>query len=152
MPYAKQTSVLAKGWVEKTLALKPGQELFIPCDNKSQQISLKTALYGARKEYSAVDPVAAESISFSPVWRENLPYVKCYKRQFRADVGFIKNPDDSVEEVTITVEKDRTRKILMMIKDGKTQAEVDEVFKGLSDDEKMLFKIQPKKEVKNESK
>ena len=141
MPYPKQTSSLAKGWIEKTLALAPGDEIFIPCDNKSKQVSLKTALYGARKEYAAVDPVAAESISFSPVWRENVPYVKCYKSMYKADTGFVKHADGSVEEIVITTGKDRTRKILIMMKVGKTQEEITKEFKGLSEDEKMLFKV-----------
>ncbi len=140
MPYPKNTSQLAKGWVEETLRLKPGESLFIPCDNKSAQSALKTRLYGARKEYSIVDPLAAESISFSLVYRDGEPYIRGYKSAREANKGFIKDADGNVKEVTINIEKDRTRKILLLIKEGHNEESTTEVLGKLSDIEKQLFK------------
>lgn len=145
MAYPKETSTIAKSWMEKALELTPGEELFIPCDSKSKQASLKTRLYGARREYSAIDPVAAEEITFTPVYREDdqgatKPYIMAYKSKVQANKGFIKGKDNVVREVIINTNKDRTKKVLLLIKDGKNQKETEEVLGELSSEEKQMFK------------
>lgn len=139
MGYPKENSQIAKAWVEKTLALKQEQELYIPCDSKSAQASLKTRLYGARKEYASVDPIAAEGISFSPVYRDGKPYIKCYKSAQQANVAWLKDENGVLSEVIISADKDRTRKVLMLIKDGKTPEDAVAILGDLSEEEKQLF-------------
>ena len=148
MAYPKNTTKVSKNWVEKTLQLKPGEELFIPCDNKTAQINLKTRLYGARKEYSSVDPIGAESISFSPVFRDGQPFVKCYKSPETANKGFIKSADGTIREVTIEIGPGRKVQILTMIKNKKTIEEVEEEIGELEDWERNLFTM----EIEDENK
>lgn len=140
MPYAKNISPIAKEWVEKTLSLEAGQELFIPCANKGAQNSLKTRLYAARKEYSAIDPVSAEGISFALVFRDGNPFIKCYKSKEAANIGFIKDTDGTIREVVLNM-GDKKVRVLELIKEGKTLEEVEEELGELSVMERNLFKI-----------
>lgn len=140
MAYSKESSALVKSWMEEALKLEPGEDLFIPCDTKSQQISLKTRLYGARKQYSLVDPVEAESITFSPVWRDGDPYIRIYKSKFKANLGFKKMKDGSIQEITVHADKNRTMKILKMLKEDNDEKKIEKVMGKLSNEEKALIK------------
>ncbi len=140
MAYSKESSALVKSWMEESLKLEPGEELFIPCDNKSQQISLKTRLYGARKQYSDIDPIEAESITFSPVYRDGNPFIRIYKSKFKANLGFKKMPDGSIQEITVHADKNRTLRILKMLKENSDEKKIQEVMGKLSDEEKALIK------------
>lgn len=140
MPYPKKTSPIAREWVEKTLSLEPGQELFIPCANKGAQSSLKTRLYAARKEYSVIDPVSAEGISFALCFRDGSPFIKCYKSKDAANIGFIKDTDGTIREVVLNL-GDKKVRVINMIKEGKTLEEVEKELGELSVMERNLFKI-----------
>lgn len=140
MAYSKESSALVKSWMEEALKLEPGEELFIPCDNKSQQISLKTRLYGARKQYASIEPVEAESITFSPVWRDGAPFLKIYKSKFKANLGFKKLKDGTIKEITIHADKNRTMKIIKLLKEKVSGEEIEKIMGKLSTDEKNLIK------------
>ncbi len=144
MPYSKQASSIAKSWMEEALKLGAGEELFIPCDTKSKQNSLKTSLYGARKEYAAVDPVGAESITFSPVYRDGAPYIRVYKSKMKANLGFKKMADGSIQEIAINVDKYRARKILIMIKDHADLEQIEKIMGDLSAEERKLIELDKK--------
>lgn len=145
MAYSKEASALVKSWMEEALKLGPGEELYIPCDTKSQQISLKTRLYGARKQYSVVDPIEAESITFSPVYRDGDPFIRIYKSKFKANLGFKKMPDGTVQQIEVHADKNRTMKILKMVKDGDNEETIKNVMGNLSEDEQKLLKLEAKK-------
>lgn len=145
MAYSKESSALVKSWMEEALKLGPGEELFIPCDTKSQQISLKTRLYGARKQYSVVDPIEAESVTFSPVYRDGDPFIRIYKSKFKANLGFKKMPDGTVQQIEVHADKNRTMKILKMVKDGDNEEKIEKSMGKLSKDEQKLLKLEAKK-------
>ena len=145
MAYSKEASALVKSWMEEALKLGPGEELYIPCDTKSQQISLKTRLYGARKQYSVVDAVEAESITFSPVYRDGDPFIRIYKSKFKANLGFKKMPDVTVQQIEVHADKNRTMKILKMVKDGDNKEKIEKSMGKLSKDEQKLLKLEAKK-------
>ncbi len=145
MAYSKESSALVKSWMEEALKLGPGEEWFIPGDTKSQQISLKTRLYGARKQYSVVDPIEAESVTFSPVYRDGDPFIRIYKSKFKANLGFKKMPDGTVQQIEVHADKNRTMKILKMVKDGDNEEKIEKSMGKLSKDEQKLLKLEAKK-------
>ena len=142
MGYSKKSSKLAKTWLDETLKLKPGAELFIPCDSKAKQGSLKTRLYGARKEYAQIDPLTAESISFTPVFRDGEPYIKCHKSKIEANKGFVKQADGTIKVVTIDLDSTRNKKFYILKREGKGIPEIEAILGKLTEEELEIFKIE----------
>lgn len=144
----QQTTQIIKDWFEQTRDLKPGQSLFIPCESKSHQNSMKTRLYAARAEYMLIDPLVAEKISFQKVVRETLPWIRAYISKLDPKVGFIKDDTDideatgegRITQVSIRGSDERRKMLAMMLKDGFDLEKIKDHLGELNKDEIAMIK------------
>lgn len=136
MGYNKSSTSIIEKWFDQCLELKNNEQLLIPCEDKTQQNSLKTKLYGLRKAYSKVDAIVSEKLTFSHYFENGL-YIKCYKKVQDPTVAILRSEG---KDKTVKIRGDlRNKQIIMMLKDNYDKTGIEESIGPLTLGEKKEF-------------
>jgi len=133
-------------WFDKILALSPGDELWIPCNDLSHQNSLKTQFYSKRREFSIAEPVKGEKVSFSKRIKLDLNtntkyWLVGYQKSIDPTVAYVKKKNKEVEEVTISlkaIDPMKEQNFHRMVTDGLPLEEVKTIY-DMTEDEVALY-------------
>lgn len=142
----QETSQVLIAWFDQAIDMDEGNEIFLPCINEKAANSLKTRFYRVRSAYKDVDPVTAEAITFSPIWRDGKCYLKI-KKEFKTVIsGFMKSPpseefpEGEVTTIDIKVNQERKRTLLKMIRNNLTKKAIEKELGKLTEKELELIK------------
>ena len=126
-------SEISAVWFEQAKRLQVGQALFVRVADKKEQTSLANAFEEEREEYAVLEPVHASQIFINKTLMERKQYV-VLERKYRAPfTAFFRDEEGKFSKVSIDPE--RKRIIMLMLKDKKPRSEIEETLNGLTDDE-----------------
>ncbi len=130
---------LAKIWFREAKNLEINAAIFLRVANKTEQTELAAALEKEKASYSSIDPEKGSQFFINKTIKNLKQYV-VIERKYRAPfTAFYKPPEGKL--TTITIDPERNRQISLMLKDKKTQDEIEEALNGLTDNElKEFFK------------
>jgi hypothetical protein len=126
-------SEITKVWFEEAKKLEVGQAIFIRAANKKEQTSIANEFEEERDEFALLEPVHASQIFINKTLKDGRQYV-VLKRMYRAPfTAFFQDVNGGFTK--ITVDPERRRMIQLMIRDGKSRSEIENILDGLTDDE-----------------
>jgi hypothetical protein len=108
--------------------------------NKGEQTALANELEKEKEAWSAVDPVNAGQIFINKTLKDLNQYVVIERKYRAVFTAFLRDEKGLYRK--ITVDPERSRMLRLMIKDGKTRAEIEEVLNGLTDSEIEEFSLE----------
>ena len=133
-------SEIAKVWFDEAKKLEVGQALFIRAANKKEQTTLQNEFEKEREIYAVLSPVHASQIFISKVLKERKQYVSLERRYRAPFMAFMRDAKGNFTKVFVDTE--RKRMLTLMLKDKKSQKEVEEALGGLTEEElKEYFSI-----------
>ena len=127
------SSEIAQVWFEEAKKLTVGQALFVRVVDKKEQTTLANEFEEERRLFAQLEPVHASQIFINKVLKDRRQYV-VLERKYRAPfTAFMR--DDKGQFSKLTIDPERRRILTLMLKDGKTREEAEEVLNGLTDSE-----------------
>ena len=127
------SSEIAQVWFEEAKKLTVGQALFVRVVDKKEQTTLANEFEEERRLFAQLEPVHASQIFINKVLKDRRQYV-VLERKYRAPfTAFMR--DDKGQFSKLTIDPERRRILTLMMKDGKTREEAEEVLNGLTDSE-----------------
>ncbi len=127
---------IAREWFLKALDLKEGEEMFIPCLSLRDARKMVTALNHCKMLYTKFDPNKALAFIIGVTVRFNKTWVKIKLDKILPDVVFVKGTDGVTQAHPISgLVGERERKIRLMIEDGLTRSEIENILGQLSESE-----------------
>ena len=127
------SSEIAQVWFEEAKKLTVGQALFVRVVDKKEQTTLANEFEEERRLFAQLEPVHASQIFINKVLKDRRQYV-VLGRKYRAPFTAFKR-DDKGQFSKLTIDPERRRILTLMMKDGKTREEAEEVLNGLTDSE-----------------
>lgn len=128
-PALKRQITIYDAWVTRAYNLAPGEQLFIPCDDKQEQKEVIKILNDALQR-GPLD--LALSIRVSPTFRDKRLWVQITKKVSDRSVGFKKFQHSdgtwAVEREALGTTTDRIRSIQAAVEDGLSLEEIEEMF------------------------
>jgi hypothetical protein len=126
-------SEIAKVWFNQARKLEVNEAIFIRVANKSEQNDIATALEKERELFSNLKPVHASQLFINKVLKNMKQYV-VLERKYRAPfTAFFKSTNGELSKLTI--DPDRERQLMLMVKDKKSRKEIEEALNGLTESE-----------------
>jgi hypothetical protein len=130
-------------WFKKAMNMETGEKLYLPADGKAERTKLKNLMIFIRDSYKEKDAIEAAKIAIYPFFsaKSSVKYsVILEKRAFSPLVAFRKNEQtDELEKIVLSSDLGKSRRILLMIKDGYTREQIEENEGILSSDELKEF-------------
>jgi hypothetical protein len=142
---------ILEAWFKKAVAeLQVGEELRFEVESKLEAQSKKKALIKFKREYEELDPIGASLIDIKTDRSLEKFWVLIIKRATSPLMGFKKCADGTTERIILDNDLNRERRLKLMINDGLTLEEVEEIEGSLTPDERKLFKETSKIDVHTE--
>lgn len=113
-------------WVDEIIALDTGEELHLPTPDKKSATSLENQIKNTLYEMSSIHPEAAYSTRFTKRWKEGYYWVVCERTAVVPTVAFKKSQGE-MSKIEIELSPERERQILMMMEDGHSKEEIEEI-------------------------
>jgi len=126
-------SIIAEVWFEQAKALAMDEAIFLRVANKSEQVELANSLEKEREIFSSVDPVHASQIFINKTLKNMKQYVVIERKYRSPYTAFFKSSSGVMSKLTINPE--RQRQLILMLKDKKSREEIEDALNGLTDDE-----------------
>lgn len=124
-------SEIARIWFEQAKRLEVNQAIFIRVQNKKEQTQLANELEEEKDEWAVIEPVLASQVFINKTLLERKQYV-VLERKYRAIfTAFLRDTDGKFSK--LSVDPDRERTLKLMLKDGKSRKEIEEILNGLTD-------------------
>ena len=124
-------------WLEKASTLAVGAKLNLIATNRKDQYSLADAIQKELSLLKKIDPILGSTLTVTRFFKGGRFWVAIEKILSAPTVGFIKNPDGSVEKVQLQeTDPDRVRRIRLMAEDGYTIQAIEEIEGELNSQEK----------------
>lgn len=106
-------------WLDKCLALKPGEELYIPCDNANHRKLIMANFHAEIKAMSKIDPTSASVIFAKESYKDSRFWIILERKKPLSKVAFKKDENGHlVREELTSLTFERRRIIDLMLKDG----------------------------------
>lgn len=111
-----KTTVLK--WLQECLSHKPGESIFIPCDN-AQDRKLLLALFNEElKVMSKIDPIDASAVFVKESYKDSRFWLILERKQPVSKVGYIKSEGEELQRKELDYLTFERRRILdLMLKD-----------------------------------
>lgn len=127
------SSEIAQVWFDEAKKLLVGQAIFVRVVDKKEQNTLANEFEEERKLFAQLEPVHASQIFINKTLKDRRQYV-VLERKYRAPfTAFIR--DDKGVFSKLTIDPERKRILTLMLKDGKSREEIEDVLNGLTDSE-----------------
>lgn len=127
-------------WVTKAFDLNPGEQLFIPVEDKPEQ----KLIYSVMTDALERGPRSLRTeIRVAKTFRDKRLWVQLTRRRMDHATAFIKYQKEDgswdVKRTDLETDAERLRTIQVMVEDGYTQEEVEKEIGQLSEAEELLF-------------
>jgi tRNA/tmRNA/rRNA uracil-C5-methylase (TrmA/RlmC/RlmD family) len=126
-------SIISQVWFEQAKKLSVDEAIFLRVADKSEQNELANALEKEREVFASIDPVHASQIFINKTLKNMKQYVVIERKYRSPYTAFFKNSTGVMSKLTIDPE--RQRQLMLMLKDKKTRGEIEEALNGLTDEE-----------------
>jgi hypothetical protein len=126
-------SEITEVWFEQAKKLDVGQALFIRVADKKEQTKIANEFEEERELFASIDPVLASQIFINKTLFERKQYV-VLERKYRVPfTAFFRDENGKLSK--LSVDPERRRMLVLMIKDGKNRDEIESTLNGLTEDE-----------------
>ena len=126
-------SEITEVWFEQAKKLDVGQALFIRVADKKEQTKIANEFEEERELFASIDPVLASQIFINKTLFERKQYV-VLERKYRVPfTAFFRDENGKLSK--LSVDPERRRMLVLMIKDGKSRDEIESTLNGLTEDE-----------------
>jgi hypothetical protein len=130
-------SDLSYAWFEQAMKLDIGEAIYIRVENKKEQTIVARELEESREHFSKFDPITASQLFVNRVLKSAKMYV-VIERKFRAPFTAIFRAKDGSFS-TISIDPERKKQIIAMLKDGYPKEELETALNGLTEEEIEMF-------------
>ena len=128
-----------ESWFYRALALKLGEELFIPCEDRKERRKMVKQLDDLLKRYTHIEPVVTSQLVFRESFRDAAHWVRVIRKPNKPEVVFTKHTDGSVTKETLAQNFEMKRMVELMSQDGWSKDHIREHFDNISDDELEIY-------------
>lgn len=134
-------SLIAEQWFSKALALDDKESIFVPCPNKREQTTLLNSLLSIKKIMMTVYPGETTKIDITRYYNrdDHQFYIKISKDVSTMLEGFLKDANGTTKVVCVETDLDKARRISLMVQDGLTQEEIEELEGALSPEDTLKY-------------
>ncbi len=140
MPIIIPDTLLENKWFDQAMTLPPGQEIFVPAENKADAVAWMKKFNRVKLLATRHFPVEAESVTISRIYRDGRWWTKLMK-EAAPFTGYLKDETGALKKVQLTYDPDRERILKCMAKDGYTaEAAEAELETTLTLPERNLFR------------
>jgi hypothetical protein len=126
-------------WFAQALELPEGDRLFIVVQDRPEQTRVRRGLNELKEAYKEINPVDASKILITKDHMNLQLYVRIDKSKKSMAKGFIKDVNGVIREISLDDDPDRDRRIMLIVRDGYNQDEVEEFMGGLTDNERKKY-------------
>ena len=130
-----QEIALLNRWMQKGLELQPGEAIFLPCINRTDQQEKYRYLLHERRGLKDVDPERIEALRIYSTYKDHRHWVVLEKLSATPFIGFKKSPGKGVERIMLDVSDERERQLRLMLEDGLGLEEIEDALDELSVEE-----------------
>ena len=123
----------AKIWFEEIKKLEIDQALFFRVANKAEQTELANDIDKERELFAKFDPLHASQIFINKTLKNMKQYVVVERKYRTPFTAFFKDSEGNLSKLTIDPE--RRRQLILMLKDKKPREEIEDAMNGLTDNE-----------------
>ncbi len=140
MAAKKFAPTIYDAWITKVMELNPGEQLFIPVEDKVEQ----TLIYDIMNKALEKGPQSLRTeVRVSKTFRDKRLWVQLTRRTADHSTAFVKfrKPDGSwdIRKEEINTSMGRLRMIQVMVEDGLDQPQIEDQIGELSEGEELLF-------------
>lgn len=126
---------LAIEWLNRLPTINFGEELFIPVGSRREQKTVETVFQREKRILSQIDPEQASQTHIYSTFRDQKFWVVLRRVDATQATGFLKDTEGTIQKLTID-QSQRQRRLDLMIKDGLSLQEIEEIEGLLSNEEK----------------
>jgi len=116
-----------------------GEELYLPAESRNEQQRLLKMVTNELSILERIDPVSASNILVNSAWRSHRLWVVLKKVVASPTIAFVKSEDGTVSRVKVPFDAGRARRLRLMLLDGLTKEEIEEIEGELSSEEKAFI-------------
>lgn len=128
-------------WLETAQNLAIGAKLHLPTSSRKEQEVIFLAIHKEMNVLRKIDPEKAASLVPFKIFKDGRFWVGVEKILAIPTLGFIKNPDGSVEKVKLSsIDPERERRLRLMREDGLSLDDIEKMEGPLSMDELIILK------------
>lgn len=128
-------------WLYKANELTAGQEIYVPAESRNEQKELFRQFRNELRVFREIDSESASTINIGVMFKDSRFWVVLKKHATVPTVGFIKDPDTGTQRVVLSSDKERKRRIGLMLNDGLPLEEIEAIEGKLTDDERREFRV-----------
>lgn len=126
-------------WINQTLALPPGDAIYLPCSSKEEQTRLLHRFKDILMGVSEISPTTAVKLAVTRKFRDRKHWIVLEHRADTLLTGFVKNAEGKVSKIELESDREKYRRLKLMAEDGISLERVEELEGQLSDEELLFF-------------
>lgn len=126
-------------WLEKALALRAGEKLFLVAETKVDRKQLYKAVSREIDVLKQIDPTKGWSLKSAHFYKDGRHWVEVERISSTPLVGFVKGLDGRLERVEIGHDSERWRRLKLMKQDGLQVPDIEEIEGELTDEERYFI-------------
>lgn len=129
-------------WFKKAMSLEPGEKLFLPVETGAEQKDVLRTLRRIQSAMAASLSEEAMSVDVYADVQDKKLWVVMHKRKVSRSVGYVKMLNGKLEKVSVTVDEGKRQRILSMISDQYTLADIEQIEGRLTDEELEFYSLE----------
>jgi hypothetical protein len=123
-------------WLDKVFEQPLHAKVYIPAESKEDSTKLKKAFRDELDILYKIEPEKASTVLLGAVFKDRRFWVVLERVTGNALVGFVRNPDGTMERVKIDFDPERDRRIELMKEAGWTLEQIEQMEGPLTEEEK----------------
>jgi len=127
-------------YIKKSTAMDKGETLFLPCESKREQELLYKEVLQELRAMALIDPVSASELISNAVTRDGRLWVVIKRISASPTTVFLKKMDGTVERVDLDSDTERFRRLELMVRDGLSLSDIEELEGSLTEEEVKFVK------------
>ena len=129
-------------WFKKAMSLEPGEKLFLPVETGAEQKDVLRTLRRIQSAMAASLSEEAMSVDVYADVQDKKLWIVMHKRKVSRSVGYVKTLNGKLEKVSVTVDEGKRQRILSMISDQYTLADIEQIEGRLTDEELEFYSLE----------
>ena len=129
-------------WFKKAMSLEPGEKLFLPVETGAEQKDVLRTLRRIQAAMSASLSEEAMSVDVYADVQDKKLWIVMHKRKVSRSVGYVKTLSGKLEKVSVSVDEGKRQRILSMISDQYSLADIEQIEGRLTDEELEFYSLE----------
>lgn len=127
-------------YLTEAIDLEYDEELYIPAESRADQLHLLRTIINEIRVLERIDPLTASSLIVHGAFKSHRLWVVLKKVAASPTTAFKKCGDGEVERISFSFDSERSRRLRLMMEDGLSLEEIQEIEGELTPDEITIFK------------